>query len=119
MNANGLARAMVKGLSEQDFLKYVVKSVNRELEVWRIEGKVTQKWNDRKERCSLCITYQTLNTTVYIDLSMLSKFQKTGPYALDRFIWSLFENQGMSLPSDNYIETVFNENFHYPESVTS
>ncbi|MEQ6376940.1 hypothetical protein RZN22_03375 [Bacillaceae bacterium S4-13-58] len=119
MNANGLARAYIaKGMNTRDFLNYVVDCVNRELREWEIEGQVTHQWNSKK-RGTLLISYHSLSTTVYFDLSLLSKFQQAGPYALDRLIWRLFENQGLPVPKDHYIETVLNENFDFPESIPS
>ncbi len=96
---------MARSMSRETFLKYVATTIERQLQEWNASyAVVVLKLTDYHVWVNGTEEYYELSVAV----DELEQLQKSSPYALDRHIWRLLQNQGLSIEKGygDYIEFV-------------
>lgn len=106
MNINGLGRSYLARYREgEKFIIHVADLIERQLKEWSPEYEVfLMKFSDYE----LIIKNKDQYYHAKIAEKELESLQKSGPYALDRRVWSELQNQGLAIKMGygNYMEAV-------------
>lgn len=111
LNSTGFVRGMMSKSTETEiYLKHVVETIARQLEMWdeHYDVKLFQDLLDEK-KYEVIVTLEEKTYHLHLELSLAAALQDKSPYSLDRYIWERLKEEGLVIEKThgNYLEKCF------------